>query len=194
MSAAQGELGAPNLATALAEQVTPTGWSYSAHVGTSYVEYRGRGFWTRDAALETILGLLVVDLQPLSADDEALSAVLDSWPLQATIGMNGCVSADLDENLANPSVRSLVLAGLRRIIAGLPADGLVKPASQEFNERAARTTEGSWRCPYALATWVTEVGKALLDLIEGKLPATLDDFWWVDALGRSKLPRIRRDT
>jgi hypothetical protein len=166
-------------------------------VGTSFVDYRGCGFWTSDAALETVLGLLVVDLLPLSACNSALSAVLDSWTLQATVGFTGCVSADLDENLADPRTRALVIAGLRRVLAGLPADGLdrlVEPAGQGLSERAERvTTGGPWRCPSALARWVTEVATALLDLIEGELPATPSDFWWVDGLGRRKLPRVRGD-
>ncbi len=33
-------------------------------MGTSLTEYRGRGFWTRDAALETVLALLVPELEP----------------------------------------------------------------------------------------------------------------------------------
>jgi hypothetical protein len=163
-------------------------------VGTSFVDYRGCGFWTRDAVLETVLGLLVVDMQPLPEGSDALHAVLDNWTLQATAGFNGCVSANLDERLADPSVRSLAVAGLRRVLAGLPADGLVELADPGFMERAERvTTGGPWRCPSSLATWVVEVGKALLDLIEGELPATPDDFWWVDDLGRRKLPRGRRD-
>jgi hypothetical protein len=162
-------------------------------VGTSFVDYRGCGFWARDAVLETVLGLLVAELQPTSERDDALSAILDSWTLQATVGFTGCVSPDLDEQLADPSVRSLVIAGLRRVLAGLPADGLVNAADPGFIERAERVTGGGpWRCPSASATWVIEVGRAVLDLVEGDLPATPDDFWFIDGLGRRKLPRIGR--
>ena len=161
-------------------------------MGTSFADYRGCGFWNRDAALETILLLLVVDLQPESRNDDALGVALDWWTLQATVGYSGCVSPSLDHKLADPRVRSLVIAGLRRILTGLPADGFVELADPGFSERAERVAAGvPWRCPYALATWVTEVGKALLDLVEGELPATSDDLWWVYDLGRYKLPVIR---
>lgn len=175
-------------------RIAAAGQPYPAVVGTSFVDYRGRGFWTRDAALETVLGLLVAELQPLSERDDTLSAILDSWTLQATVGFTGCVSPDLDEKLADPKLRSLVTAGLRHVLYGLPADGLVNAAGPGFIERAERVTDGGpWRCPSALATWVTEVSKALLDLIEGELPATPDDFWFIDGLGRRKLPRIGRE-
>lgn len=170
----------------------PTGPTYPARVGTSFVDYRGCGFWTRDAALETVLGLLVAELQPLSEDDSALSAILDSWTLQATAGFMGCVSPALSDNLASPGMSALLTAGLRRILAGLQGDGPISADDPGFIARAERVSDGGpWRCPSARAPWVIEVGKALLDLIDGQLPATPDDFWFVDGLGRRKLPRIR---
>lgn len=146
---------------------------YPFHVGTSFVQYRGSGFWTRDAALETVLGLLVAELQPLCNEEDRLSAVLDHWTLQATAGFTGCVSADLDKNLADPNLRSRAIAALRHVLAALPADGLVHAADPGFLERAERVTAGeSWHCPAALASWVIEVSQALIDLVEGNLRAT----------------------
>jgi hypothetical protein len=40
--------------------------------------------------------------------------------------------------------------------------------------------------PSASAPWVIEVGRALIDLIDGVLPATPDDFWFIDGLGRAQ--------
>jgi hypothetical protein len=140
-----------------------------------------------------VLGLLVAELQPLSEGDDALSTILDWWTLQATVGFVGCVSPEMEESLADPRLRSLVTAGLGRVLAGLPADGMANVADPGFIERADRVTDGGpWRCPAALAAWVFEVSKALLDLIEGDLPATPEDFWFIDGLGRHKLPRIGR--
>jgi hypothetical protein len=62
-------------------------------------------------------------------------------------------------------------------------------------QRAERVAdEGPWRSPEALVVWVIEVSKALLELIEGDLPATPDNAWFIDGAGRHKLPRIRHDT
>jgi hypothetical protein len=164
-------------------------------VGTSYVDYHGRGFWTRDAALETVLGLLVAELEPLSGGDDALSPVLDRWSLQATAGFNGCVSADLDTNLAEPTVSLLVAAGIRRVLDGLPTDGLVTAGDAAFMRRASRACGGEpCRSPSALASWVIQVAKTILELIEGELPATAGDRWFVDGAGLQKLPRTRRET
>lgn len=59
---------------------------------------------------------------------------------------------------------------------------------------AASRTYSPWHCPAALASWVIEVSKALLDLVEGNLPDTSDDFWFIDGAGRHKLPRTGRST
>lgn len=167
---------------------------HAFRVGSSFVEYRGSGFWTRDAALETVLGLLVAELQPLCGREDKLSAVLDYWTLQATAGFTGCISPDLDKNLANPNLRSHAIAALRRVLAALPPDGLVPAADPRFLDRAEHVTAEPWHCPAALASWVIEVSKALLDLVEGNLPDTTDDFWFIDGAGRHKLPRTGRST
>jgi hypothetical protein len=130
----------------------------------------------------------------MSEANDAVGTILDSWTLQATAGFTGCVSANLDKTLTDPGLISLVIAGLHRVLAKLPADGLVNAADPWLIERAERVTDGGrWRCPSASAPWVIEVGKALIDLIQGVLPATPDDFWFIDGLGRRKLPRIRQD-
>jgi hypothetical protein len=88
--------------------------------------------------------------------------------LQATAGFTGCISPDLDKNLANPNLRSHAIAALRHVLAALPADGLVHAADPRFLDRAEHVTTGQpWHCPAALASWVIEVSKALLDLVEG---------------------------
>lgn len=157
-------------------------------VGTSFVEYNGHGFWTRDAALETVLGLLVEQLQPLSGRDERLGPVLDYWARQAAAGFAGCVSPDLDESLPSPILRSMVVAALRDILAALPASGLAEAGGPEFRQRAGRVCAGApWRSPSALVAWVSEVASALIDLLEGNLPATAGS-WFIDGEGRHHLP------
>jgi predicted NBD/HSP70 family sugar kinase len=154
-------------------------------VGTSFVDYRGRGFWTRDAALETVLALLATELERSADGDEAASAVLDHWALQAVAGFNGCVNADLDRSLTDGRLTSDITGALGRIRARLPAQGLVEADDPRFLRRAERVSAaGPWRPPSALASWVNEVLKALGDLVEGRLPALPDGYWFVGGDGR----------
>jgi hypothetical protein len=98
----------------------------------------------------------------------------------------------LDANLAEPTLPSVVAAGLRRVLDGLPADGLVIANDALFMQRADRIGGGEpCRRPSALAPWVIQVAKTLLELIDDELPATAGDFWFVDGAGRRKLLRIR---
>jgi hypothetical protein len=69
-------------------------------VGTSFTGYRGDGFWTRDPARETVLALLVLDLEPVARENGSLAEILDTWTVQAMAGFGGCVSPDVDEHLS----------------------------------------------------------------------------------------------
>jgi hypothetical protein len=159
-------------------------------VGTSFTEYRGLGFWTRDAALETVLALLVLELEPLARHDPGLDPVLDMWTLQSVAGFGGCVSACLDEHLTSqPGLAGLVTAALRRTRARLPAAGLIEVTSPDLARRAERVCEGhTWYVPAALATWTGHVADTLHDLVAGHLPPPSGGFWFVDGDGR----RLRR--
>ncbi|MGD0244315.1 MAG: hypothetical protein ABSB59_28885 [Streptosporangiaceae bacterium] len=155
-------------------------------MGTSFTEYRGHGFWTRDAALETVLALLVLELEPLARQDPDLDPVLDLWTIQSVAGFGGCVEAGLDEHLTSvPGLAALVTAALRRITERLPAGGSVEVTSPDLARRADRVCEGqSWYVPGALATWTGHVADALHDLVAGRLPPPSAGFWFVDGDGR----------
>jgi hypothetical protein len=157
-------------------------------VGTSYTQFGQCGFWTRDAALETALALLVIELEPFSPDSE----MLDSWTLQAVVGFGGSVSAELDRFVKDTPTKTTVLAALSGVLDGLPDEGLSEPADSAFLDRAAIACgDRPWRMPSALVQWVREVIMALSDLLEGGLPETPNDFWFVDGDGRHLRPRSR---
>lgn len=159
-------------------------------MGTSYTRYKEGGFWTRDAALETTLTLMVAELQTLAEDDSGLDRALDAWTLQAIAGFNGCVSPDLDHHLADARLAGLMPTALHNIQEGLRGrDGLVEANVGDLRERIERITDGEpWRMPSALAGWVREVVVALTDLVEGRLAETPGGAWFVSDDGRSVLP------
>ena len=162
-------------------------------MGTSFTGYRGRGFWTRDAALETVLALLVLELEPLARQDPDLEPVLDTWTLQSVAGFGGCVSPGLDECLTSrPGLAALVTAALLRVRERLPAEGIIEVTSPDLARRAGRVCAGhSWYVPAALATWAGNVADAMHDLVAGRLPPPAGGFWFVDGDGRRIRP-VRR--
>ncbi len=166
---------------------------YRATMGTSFTEYRGGGFWTRDAALETVLALLVVELEPLAREEPDLEPALDRWTVQSVAGFIGCVSAGLDEELTErPGLGDLVIAALLRIRGRLPSAGDVEVNSPVLARRAEEVCAGQhWSTPGASATWAGNVADALRDLVAGRLPDDAGSFWWVDGDGRHLLPKQR---
>lgn len=160
-------------------------------MGTSFTEYRGCGFWTRDAALETVLALLVLELEPLARQNPDLDPILDTWTIQSVAGFGGCVSAGLDEHLTSqPGLAGLVTAALLRIRDRLPPGGSIEVTSPDLARRADRVCAGhSWSTPGALVTWTGNVADAMHDLVARRLPRTPGDFWFVDGDGRHTRPK-----
>ncbi|HVQ96410.1 MAG TPA: hypothetical protein VMU51_35660 [Mycobacteriales bacterium] len=81
-------------------------------MGSSFTEYRGRRFWARDLKLEVwlyVLGL-IVDRQPVRP--AWLVAAREHWRLQATVGFQGTVGADLDGQVGTDPGRAELLIGL----------------------------------------------------------------------------------
>ena len=65
-------------------------------MGSSYTEFRGRGFWARDALLEVWLILLAEEAEREQPPIDWLNHAAKHWRSQATSGMVGCLSANLD--------------------------------------------------------------------------------------------------
>jgi len=98
-------------------------------VGSSFIEYRGTGFWSRDASIELWLYLLAQEVRQLDSPPEWLRAAAEDWHLQATVGMGGCVSAGLDEHAPTPEHVALILQLAERALAGLRGRGDVLPSA-----------------------------------------------------------------
>ncbi|MCX4762968.1 hypothetical protein OG562_18685 [Streptomyces sp. NBC_01275] len=89
-------------------------------MGSSYMEYRERGFWARDFQAEVWLHLLSEEAASVTGRPAWLDAARNDWRLQATVGFMGCVSACLDEHLrADPDRVAVVVALSERVRARL---------------------------------------------------------------------------
>jgi hypothetical protein len=98
---------------------------YAHRVGTSFIDYRGRGFWTRDAKIELWLYVLCIEINHADDVPDWLLQVRDEWYIQATAGAVGCVSPSLDQHLGNDNQRVARLLALndrarRRLMAYSP--------------------------------------------------------------------------
>jgi hypothetical protein len=95
-------------------------------MGSSFVEYRGRGFWSRDDYLEDVLALLAHAVGD-SPSEAWWSDLRDHWRLQSSGYFNGWIHPKLDEYLINDERRTEVLSLLEKV-ASRP--GLTEEAEQ----------------------------------------------------------------
>jgi hypothetical protein len=98
-------------------------------MGTSFTEFGGYGFWTRDSALEVWLSLLAREVDQSVGAPDWLRDAGGHWQEVASIGMIGCISAQLDERLTDPERTRVVVDLAERTLAWLRAQGQVLSAA-----------------------------------------------------------------
>jgi len=105
-------------------------------MSTSFVEYRGRGFWSWDGYLEHVLALLAERIGS-SPKDEWLAQLRDHWSAQSSGTFSGWIAPKLDEFLTNDERRETVLVLLGNIIS--------QPSLTREAEQTARLLEALLR-------------------------------------------------
>jgi hypothetical protein len=96
-------------------------------MGSTFVEFHGRGFEASDAALEVVLALLVQEIDHLDHPPSWLREARDEWELQATAGFGFGVMPGLDNFVTDEERRDVILRLLSRVIERLQSFGPVIP-------------------------------------------------------------------
>jgi hypothetical protein len=78
-------------------------------MGTSYVEYKGYGFWSRDSFLESWLTTLLDEMRKLQTLEPWQKSLMEHWRSQAAID-GGCISVSLDEFLTESQRKDFLLS------------------------------------------------------------------------------------
>jgi len=136
-------------------------------MGSSFTEYRGNGFWTRDALLEIWLHRLVLAIDGRPVRLAWLQDARDHWQLHATVGYTGCVSASLDEWLGGDPDRVTTVADL----SAEALRGLRDARSIRHEDLTAAGIGGQrtqWRKDMP-AHNILPVAEAFIDLIAGRI-------------------------
>jgi hypothetical protein len=119
-------------------------------MGTSFVEFRGFGFWSPDGVLEDWLSALVTAMEPMPVADEWQKEMKRTWSWEASAGKTGCIWPSLD-------------------------DFLITEERIQFAVDLAHTAIASVE-----ARDVRRIGELFIDLLEGKLKTTASspiDYW-----------------
>lgn len=84
-------------------------------MGSSFTEFKGYGFWSRDYFLEEWLRELAAECRKHVPLQPWLTAACGHWELQATGVFNGWVHANLDEFLTDAERVSLIISISERV-------------------------------------------------------------------------------
>jgi non-ribosomal peptide synthetase component F len=136
-------------------------------VGTSFIRYRDRGFWSRDASIELWLYLLAQEVRGFDDPPEWLRSAAEDWQLQATLGMVGCISAGLDEYASTPERAAVIQRLAERALAGLRERGEMVPAAW-LNALGLGGPEASFTRDVSTEVF-TPVGEAFIRLLRGEI-------------------------
>jgi hypothetical protein len=132
-------------------------------VGSSYLDYRGIGYWVRDAQAEVWLYLLAQQTPDAPA---WLAAARRDWHTQATAGFNGCVSSCLDDHLGSDPDRVATVIDLsERVLTQLAAwsPAIPKDVVNSFG------IVGSFQADLPIGPLLT-CGRAFVRLLNGDRP------------------------
>lgn len=86
-------------------------------MGSSFIEYRGHGFWSSDSFIESLAGEVAkaIERQPKKEDWQAnLSA---HWKLQSSGAFGGWVHLNLDEFLTGEEHREKLRAVVQAVVS-----------------------------------------------------------------------------
>ena len=78
-------------------------------MGSSFVAYRGQGFWSWDGYLEHLLALLASEIGP-SPNEAWLARARDHWLEQSSGNYSAMIDPELDELAGDDPHRVVVLA------------------------------------------------------------------------------------
>jgi len=136
-------------------------------MGHSTTVFREVGFTAKDWKLEVWLHLLAREVDQMPNPPAWLSTARDFWREQATLSINGCIDAGLDEFLTDEERVAIV-----RNIAQHVFNSLLR-----FGERVPRDFLNDLCHPPPSSKWPQDVetelflryGRALLKLLDGKM-------------------------
>jgi hypothetical protein len=92
-------------------------------MGSSFTEFRGKGFWSRDWLLEPWLRILSLHLEEEVYEPGWQHDLRDEWLFNSAGFFNGCISASLDTFLTDDERIAVMLRVSERSLQSLRAFG-----------------------------------------------------------------------
>ena len=136
-------------------------------MGSTFIDFRGKGFEANDSEIEIWLALLVHEIDQLAEMPEWLREVREEWNMQSKAGFGYGVMPELDRFATDNIRRDLLVTLGRRALARLSDLGDVLPRDVlnafETGGPGARFTEDARAEPFH------RTGEYFLKLLQGTL-------------------------
>lgn len=140
-------------------------------MGTTFVGIGNNGFWMRDGVLELWLRLLALHVEDTPDPQSPSHAIRTNWLVASRGGFSGCVPECLEEAVASPEGRRVVLAAIESLHAAL----LKAPATLEKGVLNLLGFEPlAWVEDFETQK-LLEVADAFRDLLHGKITSDATD-------------------
>jgi hypothetical protein len=98
-------------------------------MGSSFTDFRGKGFWSRDSLLQAWLRVVALNMGEEVYKEGWQHDLRDHWLLMSGIGGGGCVWPSLDEFLTDEDQVAVILRASECAIQRLRAFGAFVPAA-----------------------------------------------------------------
>ncbi len=135
-------------------------------MGSSFIDFKDYGFWSRDDGIEVWLSLLVREIDRLDSVPDWLKEARDHWLLQATVGFGGWIHPQLDDYLVTQDRINLVLMLSERVLKWLNEQG--EYFSQEYLTSLDTSRESWWTAEIEVEMFA-QVGRKFIELLRGEL-------------------------
>jgi hypothetical protein len=142
-------------------------------MGSTYIDFRGKGFEANDSEIEIWLAMMVQEIDQLTQAPEWLHEVREEWNLQSKAGFGYGVMPELDRFAADNLRRDLLVTLGRRALARLADLGEVIPRDVlnafETGGPSASFTDDARAEPFR------RTGEYFLKLLQGTLSPVEND-------------------
>jgi hypothetical protein len=146
-------------------------------MGTSYVKFIDKGYWTNDAFLQGFSYLLAREFKKIKNKGEWQTDLIDKWMIAATVGFVGCVPSYFKFFDTHDKIQ-LLRTTLIEILGQLKENPNYLTIS-ELNEN--NIGQRGWNNPNEKS--FINIAQLTLNLIDGKLKTDASspiDYWNVD--------------
>jgi hypothetical protein len=146
-------------------------------MGTSYVEFCKKGYWTHDAFLEVLSYLLAREFEQLPNRQNWQNGLIDSWTNAATMGVVGCVPSYFENFDTHGKVQIL-----RQVLICIQQQLQTNPHYLTLANLADNNIGHGWRAPLDVKPFLRIV-QLTLGLIDGQMATDETspiDYWDVD--------------